>query len=88
MATVRRIPKGKVSTYGAVAKASGSARGARQVVRALKLGVDLPWQRVLGAGGIIRLTGEAGVEQAMRLRAEGVEVRGRRVDLKRFGHRF
>ena len=50
IATIRKIPNGKVSTYGAVAKAAGFPRGARQVVAALRGAVGLPWQRVLGAG--------------------------------------
>ena len=53
IATIRKIPNGKVSTYGAVAKAAGFPGGARQVVAALRGAVGLPWQRVLGAGGAI-----------------------------------
>src|ERR1700720_1406486 len=49
-ATIRRIPRGKVSTYGAVAKAAGFPRGARQVVAALRSAVGLPGQGFLGAG--------------------------------------
>lgn len=82
---VRRIPRGKVATYGDVAKAAGSAGAARQVVWALKAGAALPWHRVLGAGGFIRLQGEPGFEQKMRLLQEGVEIRGVRVDMKQFG---
>ena len=88
LAQVRRIPKGKVATYGAVAEAAGFPGAARQVVWALRAGKDVPWQRVLGAGGKIRLPGEAGMEQKLRLRIEGVEIAGDRVDMKRFGHVF
>jgi methylated-DNA-protein-cysteine methyltransferase related protein len=88
LATVRRIPSGKVSTYGDVARASGHPGAARQVVWALRTGKDVPWHRVLGAKGRILLTGEPGFEQRMRLRAEGVEISADRVDLDRFGHRF
>ena len=90
--TVRRIPKGRVATYGDVAAASGHPGCARQVVWALRSGAaaggNVPWHRVLGARGRIRLTGEAGFEQKLRLRTEHVEVGGDRVDLKRFGHTF
>lgn len=86
--TVRRIPKGKVATYGDVASASGYPGAARQVVWALRAGKGLPWHRVVGAGGVIRLKGEAGAEQRVRLQVEGVLVAGARVDLKRFGHTF
>jgi methylated-DNA-protein-cysteine methyltransferase related protein len=42
----------------------------------------LPWQRVLGAGGEIKLRGDSAIEQRLRLEAEGVRFRGRRVDMK------
>jgi len=86
--TVRRIPKGKVATYGDVAIASGFPGAARQVVWALRTGKGVPWHRVLGAKGLIRLKGEPGFEQRLRLRTEGVIISGDRVDLARFGHRF
>ncbi len=85
---IRRIPRGKVSTYGAVAEASGHPGAARQVVWALRAGKALPWHRVLGAKGVVRLTGEAGLEQRLRLRLEGVAIAGDRVDLKCFGYTF
>jgi methylated-DNA-protein-cysteine methyltransferase-like protein len=86
--TIRRIPKGKVATYGDVAAASGYPGAARQVVWALRTGKGVPWHRVLGAKGMILLKGEAGFEQRLRLRTEGVIIGGDRVDLKRFGHVF
>ena len=87
-ATVRRIPKGKVATYGDVAAASGFPGAARQVVWALREGKALPWHRVLGAKGKILLPGESGLEQRLRLRTEGVTFKGDRVDLARYGHTF
>lgn len=86
--TIRTIPRGKVSTYGAIAKAAGYPGAARQVVRALNRGFDLPWQRVLGAGGEIKLRGDSGVEQRLRLEAEGVAFRGRRVNMKQHEFKF
>jgi methylated-DNA-protein-cysteine methyltransferase-like protein len=86
--TVSRIPKGKIATYGDVAAASGHPGAARQVVWALRAGKGVPWHRVLGAKGKILLTGEPGLEQRLRLRTEGIEIAGDRVDLSRFGHRF
>ena len=81
--TIRKIPRGKVATYGQVAEASGFPGCARQVVWALQDGERhaLPWHRVLAAGGHIRLPGEAGLEQRLRLRGEGVAFKGARVDL-------
>jgi methylated-DNA-protein-cysteine methyltransferase related protein len=81
-AVIRRIPRGKVSTYGAIARAAGLPRGARLVARVLHRGYGLPWQRVLGAGGEIKLRGDSAVEQRLRLEAEGVRFRGRKVDMK------
>ncbi|MEO5936961.1 MAG: MGMT family protein, partial [Terriglobales bacterium] len=65
---VRKISRGKVSSYGAVAKAAGYAGAARQVVWALRAatGRGLPWHRVVAAGGRIALPGESGMEQRLR----------------------
>ena len=81
-AAIRKIPRGKVSTYGAVARAAGFPGAARQVARALRLSAGLPWQRVLGAGGEIKLRGDSAMEQRFRLEAEGVRFRGKKVDMK------
>jgi methylated-DNA-protein-cysteine methyltransferase-like protein len=87
-ATIRSIPQGKVSTYGAVAEAAGFPGRARQVARVLRRGFNLPWQRVLGAGGQIKCTGEYALEQRFRLEAEGVRFRGRKVDMKAHEFKF
>jgi methylated-DNA-protein-cysteine methyltransferase related protein len=87
-AAIRRIPQGKVSTYGAVARAAGLAGGARQVAQVLHRGFGLPWQRVLGAGGEIKLRGDSAIEQRLRLEAEGVRFRGRKVDMKQCEFKF
>ncbi|HTT62699.1 MAG TPA: MGMT family protein [Bryobacteraceae bacterium] len=87
--TIRRIPKGRVATYGEVARAAGYPGAARQVVWALQNAKGgLPWHRVLGAGGNIRLPGHAGLEQRTRLQAEGVTFRGSRVDMARHAFDF
>jgi methylated-DNA-protein-cysteine methyltransferase-like protein len=88
VAIIRKIPSGKVSTYGAVAKAAGFPGAARQVVAALRGGVGLPWQRVLGAGGAIKLRGDYAFEQRFRLESEGVTFRGRKVNMKLHEHKF
>ena len=79
---IRAIPCGKVSTYGGVARTAGFPGGARLVARVLRKGFGLPWHRVLGAGGAIKLTGDSAIEQRLRLEAEGVRFRGRKVDIK------
>jgi methylated-DNA-protein-cysteine methyltransferase-like protein len=89
LGVIRRIPKGKVATYGDVATASGHPGAARQVVWALRSGGKaVPWHRVLGAKGRILLTGENAFEQKLRLRTEGVKITGDRVDLDQYGYRF
>jgi methylated-DNA-protein-cysteine methyltransferase-like protein len=88
LATVRRIPKGKVATYGDVAAASGHPGAARQVVWALRTGKGVPWHRVIGAHGKVLLSGENGFEQRLRLRSEGVVIAGDRVSLEKYGYAF
>jgi len=70
-AAIRRVPKGKVSTYGAVARAAGFPGAARQVAGVLRRGF-----------GEIKLRGDSAIEQRLRLEAEGVRFRGRRVDMR------
>lgn len=84
------IPPGKVSTYGRVAAAAGYPRFHRAVARLLRTDPpdQLPWHRVLGADGKIKLRGEAAREQRARLRLEGVRFRGERVDMEEFEHTF
>jgi len=82
---VRRIPRGKVATYGQVAAAAGHPETARQVAWALRGASEkgLPWQRVLGRGGRILLPGEAGQMQRTLLELEGVQFSGARVDMRK-----
>jgi methylated-DNA-protein-cysteine methyltransferase-like protein len=82
------IPAGKVSTYGKVAAAAGYPLYHRAVARLLRTDPadSLPWHRVLGAGGVIKLRNEAALEQRRRLRMEGVRFREMRVDMEHFEH--
>lgn len=88
VAQIRRIPKGKVATYGDVAYAAGFPGAARQVSWALHSSKGLPWHRVVGADGKILCTGELGVEQRLRLEAEGVKFVGLRVRMKEYRFDF
>jgi methylated-DNA-protein-cysteine methyltransferase-like protein len=92
---VRRVPRGRVATYGQIAAMLGRPRSARAVGQAMAaLGgpggargvTEVPWHRVVNAqGGISRRTPSAGMlTQRLRLQGEGIRVRGGRVDLGRF----
>jgi methylated-DNA-protein-cysteine methyltransferase-like protein len=89
-ALVRRIPRGRVASYGAIARALGMPRGARTVGWALgACGDDVPWHRVVNAQGGIswRPTGGHDRQRAL-LRREGVRFDRRgRIDLRKFGWR-
>jgi methylated-DNA-protein-cysteine methyltransferase related protein len=83
-AVVGAIPRGQVTTYGAVARAAGlpgRARLAGRALREIPKGARLPWHRVVGAGGRIVFppTSLQHREQSKRLRAEGVTVRAGRI---------
>ncbi len=87
---VRRIPAGRVATYGQVATLAGARGHARQVgyaLHGLPDGVDVPWHRVINARGQIsvRSSPGSGVDQKELLEAEGVQFDSlERIDLSRF----
>ena len=85
---IRSIPPGKVSTYGRVAAAAGYPLYHRAVARLLRTDASLilPWQRVVGAGGEIKTRGDAGAEQRLRLKMEGVTFQGKRIDMEACEH--
>ena len=86
---IRQIARGKVATYGQVAAAAGYPMYQRQVAAMLRRSHgNLPWQRVVGAGGFIKLKYEAGLEQRTRLEMEGVRFIGKHVDMAEHQHRF
>jgi methylated-DNA-protein-cysteine methyltransferase-like protein len=91
-AVVRRIPRGRVATYGQVAKLAGLPGSARQVgyaLHALPGASALPWQRVINASGAISLHPmNGGISQRILLEKEGVRFDARgRVSLTKFGWR-
>jgi len=85
---IRMVPRGHVSSYGAVARAAGFPGAARQVAWTLHSSVALPWHRIVGAGGEIKLRGDSAIDQRLRLEAEGVTFRGRRVNMRLHEFRF
>jgi methylated-DNA-protein-cysteine methyltransferase related protein len=92
LAVVGQVPRGKVTTYGAVAERAGWPRRARlvgRVLAALPKGSRVPWHRVVAAGGRIAFPAGAPARerQIRRLLREGVDASGGRVDLSRHGWR-
>lgn len=88
LAVVKRIPRGRVSTYGDVADAAGLPRRARLVGTVLRTtSARVPWQRVINASGRISfpLGSEAHTRQRKLLEGEGVDFVGGRIDLRRYG---
>jgi methylated-DNA-protein-cysteine methyltransferase related protein len=89
-ATVRKVPRGRVATYGQIAELAGLDGHARQVGYALHNlppRSNVPWHRVVNAKGEIspRTSGDSHELQKMLLEAEGIEfdLRGK-LDLKKF----
>ena len=85
---VSRIPRGRVATYGQVARLAGLRGQARLVgyaMHALPAGTRVPWQRVVNARGEISLPGASAVRQRKLLEGEGVRFDQRdRIDLDSF----
>jgi len=76
--SILAVPRGKVSSYGAVAAKAGLPNGARQTVRVLHSMSEkyaLPWHRIIRSDGRIALEGEGRALQITLLRGEGVKRR-------------
>jgi methylated-DNA-protein-cysteine methyltransferase-like protein len=85
---VKQIPRGRVLTYGALAKAlrlRGGARSAGRAMGATPKGRGIPWHRVLGANGKILIREPYSSLQKKLLESEGVQIVEQRVNLKRHG---
>jgi len=80
---IRSVPPGHVVTYGQVAALAGYPRRARHVGHALRgCPADVPWYRVLGAGGSIRV--DPPQRQLELLRGEGVITQSCRISLAKY----
>jgi len=87
-ALVKKIPRGKVLTYGALAKAThlpGGARTAGRAMSATPKGQAIPWHRVVGAGGKLLIREPHASLQKKLLVTEGARVMESRVDMKTCG---
>jgi methylated-DNA-protein-cysteine methyltransferase related protein len=86
---IKSIPPGKVMSYGQIAKAAGSPRGARQVVRILHSmsgKYNLPWHRVINSKGEIGIQDEElFFTQKSLLEDEGVQIKGKsKIDMEKY----
>ena len=88
---LRKVPRGKVTTYGELARAVGSTRAARAVGNAMNknpYAPDVPCHRVVRSDGGVGGFASGTRKKIEMLRAEGVEIVGGRVDLSKFLHKF
>jgi len=89
-ALVRRVPVGRVVTYGQVAELVGTPRAARAVGQAMRVcPAGVPWHRVVNSRGAVsrRSDGSGALSQRLLLEGEGVRFARGRIDLHRYGWR-
>lgn len=87
-AWVKRIPRGRVVTYGQLARAlrlRGGARTAGRAMAGCPGGRGVPWHRVVGAGGRLLIREPYAALQRRLLEAEGVRFAGGRVEMRAHG---
>ena len=86
LSQVRRIPRGRVATYGQIAALVGKPRAARAVGQVMSRADGVPWHRVVNSqGGISRRSRMTGMmTQRIRLEQEGIVFRRGRVVMSRF----
>ena len=85
---VKRIPRGRVTTYGEIARITRIRGGARVVgyaMAATPRGRGIPWHRVVGAGGKLIIREPYASLQRKLLESEGIEIRGARINYKQYG---
>jgi methylated-DNA-protein-cysteine methyltransferase related protein len=84
---VKQIPRGRVLSYGAVAKAlrlPGGARSAGRAMAACPAGRGIPWHRVLGANGTLLIREPYALLQRKLLESEGVRIIESRLNMKKY----
>lgn len=85
---IKKIPRGRVTTYGELARAlrlPGGARAVGYAMAACPSGQGIPWHRVVGAGGRLLIPEPHGSLQRRLLESEGVKLNASRIDMSVFG---
>jgi methylated-DNA-protein-cysteine methyltransferase-like protein len=85
---IKKIPRGRVTTYGELARKlrlPGGARAVGYAMAACPSGRGIPWHRVVGAGGRLLIPEPHGSLQRRLLEAEGVRTEFGRIDMQRYG---
>lgn len=85
---IKKIPRGRVTTYGELARAlrlPGGARAVGYAMAATPKGRGIPWQRVIGAGGRVRMPEPHASLQRRLLESEGVKFEGGAISMKLYG---
>jgi methylated-DNA-protein-cysteine methyltransferase related protein len=85
---IKKIPRGRVTTYGELARAlrlPGGARAVGYAMAATPSGRGIPWHRVIGAGGRIRVPEPYASKQRKMLETEGIALDGGVIDMKAYG---
>jgi methylated-DNA-protein-cysteine methyltransferase related protein len=84
---IKKIPRGKVTTYGELGRSlrlPGGARAVGYAMAACPSGQGIPWHRVVGAGGRLLIPEPYGSLQRRLLESEGVHLDGSRIDMSLF----
>jgi methylated-DNA-protein-cysteine methyltransferase related protein len=87
----KKIPRGRVTTYGELARAlrlRGGARAVGYAMAASPNGRGIPWHRIVGAGGKVRVPEPHASLQRRLLEPEGVTAVGNSIDMERHGWSF
>ncbi|MFQ6089646.1 MAG: MGMT family protein [Candidatus Methanofastidiosia archaeon] len=86
---VKKIPRGKVTAYGDIARILGSPNSARTVGYAMRASKNIPWYRVVNSKGMISTKDKEIVElQKELLKIEGIVFENGKIDLKKYKWNF